>query len=169
MGSVGIFTGEYPSSSGGGYISIRPECKLKFAGKAVIAGGFSIRLDNCGIIEFGKNFVCNSYCFFASNSLIKFGDDCVLGWKVNIRDADGHKIFYINDNNEKEINTPRNVIIGNHVWIGANTDILKGTHIEADCIIAYGTLLTGQCFNSPNAIIGANPPRVLKEKIGWSF
>ena len=154
---------------GGGYISIRPECKLKFAGKAVIAGGFSIRLDNCGIIEFGKNFVCNSYCFFASNSLMKFGDDCVLGWKVNIRDADGHKIFYINDNNEQEINTPRNVIIGNHVWIGANTDILKGTHIGDDCIIAYGTLLTGQCFNSPNAIIGGNPPRVLKEKIGWSF
>lgn len=169
MGSAGVFDGEYPLHSGGGYIDIKPECTLRFKGSATIAGGFSIRIDKSGEIEFGKNFTCNSFCFFAANDKIKFGDNCTLGWRVNVRDVDGHDIFSIDDFNKKAVNGPREVIVGDHVWVAACVDILKGTRILNDSVIAYGTLLTGQQYGESNIIIGGSPAKVLKKSINWRF
>lgn len=169
MGSKGVFEGEYPRSSGGGYIHIEPTCKLIFKGNATFAGGISLRLDNGGRIEFGKNFGCNSYCFIASNKLIKFGDNCTIGWNVKIRDTDGHKIFWKDDPEREQINLNREVVIGDHVWIAAHVKILKGTVIGNDNIVAYGTMITGQQFMDNNCIIGGNPPRIIKKNIGWDF
>ena len=169
MGSKGVFEGEYPKATGGGYIHVKPSCKLIFHGPAFFAGGFSLRVDNGGTIEFGENFGCNSYCFIAANKLIRFGDDCTLGWNVKIRDTDGHKIFCLDDLQKKQINVNKEVIIGDHVWIAANVNILKGTCIPNDCVVAYGTLLTGQKNSKNNTIIGGNPPSVLKEDLTWYF
>lgn len=169
MGSAGVFTGEYPASSGGGYLNVKPGCKLIFKGKAVLAGGFSVRLDNGGILEFGENFGCNSYCFFAANSVMRFGKNCTLGWKINVRDSDGHALYNLNTSNKEPFNKPREILIGDHVWIAACVDILKGTVIPKDSVVAYGTLLSGQKFNEENTIIGGNPPKVLKRDISWKF
>lgn len=169
MGSAGVFEGEYPRYDGGGFLDIKPNCKIVFRGNAFLAGGFSIRVDNGGIIEFGKNFGCNSYCFFAANKLLHFGDNCTLGWNVKIRDVDGHNICRKDDPKERPINPPKSVIIGNRVWIAANVNILKGTSIPNDCVVAYGSMLTGQKFSEDNTIIGGNPPRVLKENMTWYF
>lgn len=71
--------------------------------------------------------------------------------------------------NKKAINMPRSVVIGDYVWIPANVNILKGTSIPNDCVIAYGSMLTGQKFSEDNTIIGGNPLRVLKEDMTWYF
>lgn len=169
MGSAGVFNGAYPKESGGGYIDIKKNCSIEFLGEAQLAGGISLRVDKGGSIIFGKNFTCNSYCFFAANKMINFGDNCTLGWNVNIRDVDGHSVCNKNDMDKKAVNMPRSVVIGDHVWIAANVNILKGTSIPNDCVVAYGSMLTGQKFSEDNAIIGGNPPRVLKEDMTWYF
>ncbi|MDO4338412.1 MAG: acyltransferase [Eubacteriales bacterium] len=169
MGSAGVFMGEYPAHSGGGYISVKPGCKIKFRGSAVFAGGISLRLDNSGIADFGNNFRCNSYCFIAANSLIKIGEGCVIGWNVNIRDVDGHHIYKLNDKERTFINEPRPVIIGAHVWIAAHVDIIKGTSIPDNSVIAYGSIIAGKKFEKGNCILGGNPIKVLKEDIDWTF
>ena len=169
MGSSGVFDGEYPAHSGGGYIDIKENSKIIFKGIAHIAGGFSIRVDDVGIISFGDHFTCNSYCFFASNHGIIFGDNCTLGWKVNIRDADGHDVYLKGDAKRQAINLSREVIIGEHVWIAACVDILKGSCVPDNCVVAYGTLLTGQKFKETDCIIGGNPPKVIKDNINWRF
>lgn len=169
MGSAGVFMGEYPTHDGGGYISIKPDCKVIFRGPAVFAGGVSLRLDNGGIADFGKNFGCNSYCFIAANSMIKIGEGCVIGWNVNIRDVDGHHIYKLNDKERTFINEPRPVYIGNHVWIAAHVDILKGTSIPDNSVIAYGSIIAGKKYEKENCILGGNPVKVLKENVGWTF
>lgn len=150
-------------------MDIKPGCKLIFKGKAVLAGGFSLRLDNGGILEFGENFGCNSYCFFAANSVVRFGKNCTLGWKISVRDSDGHNLYNLEDSDKKPFNKPREVVVGDHVWIAACVDILKGTFLPNDSVVAYGTLLTGQRFDECNSIIGGNPPKVLKKNINWIF
>lgn len=170
MGSEGVFFGSYPKNSGGGFLSIASGCKIRFNGVADFAAGVSIRLENQGIIVFGDNFRANSYCFFSACKLIKFGDDCLCGWHVNIRDVDGHNIYNKDDiefNNP--LNLDREVIIGNHVWIASCVDILKGTHIASDCIVAYGTLLTGTEFDEEGTIIGGSPSKILKHHITWKY
>ena len=160
-GSEGILEG-LDLTSGGGYLSIDEKSKVIFRGEANFSKGISIRVDNGGTIDFGENFHCNSFCFFASNKLIKFGDNNLIGWKVNIRDVDGHDII---ENNEVT-NKPRKVIIWDKVWIGAHVHILKGVNIPDNSVIAYRTLLT-KSFNEPNSIIGGEANRILKKNIIW--
>lgn len=166
MGSAGVFDGPYPKSTGGGYISLQKGCKLIFQGNACFAGGISIRVDNGGIIQFGDNFACNSYCFLAPNSTLIFGRDCMLGWKINIRDADGHPIYGI-DNENEILNKTEPIIIGNHVWISSHATILKGSHIPDNCIVAWGAIVSGKKFEDKNCIIAGVPAKIIKTGIEW--
>lgn len=84
--------------------------KIEFKGKGNISSGTSIRVDSGNLI-FGNDFSCNNNCFFSCSKGITFGDDVLLGWNINVRDSDGHKIF--KDCVEKASLKP--VEIGNHV------------------------------------------------------
>lgn len=53
------------------------------------------------------------------------------------------------------------------MWIAAKVDILKGTYVSDDSIVAYGTLLTGNQFTKRNCIIGGSPARIIKENVAW--
>ena len=80
-------------------------------------------------------------------------------------DSDRHNIF----NKEGELlNPPRPITIGNHVWLGCRTTVLKGTVIPDNCIAAAGNVLTGT-FHEPGAIIGSSGKnqQVLKSGIVW--
>lgn len=165
-GSDGVFSGDYPKASGGGYLCIRQDSYIEFCGSASFAAGFSLRVDNGGKLVFGDRFSCNQHCFFASNESVIFGDDCTLGWDVNIRDVDGHDIFLLTDSTSPA-NKPRRVVIGNHVWIASCSNILKGSYVPDSCVVAWGALLTGQLFEEENCIIGGNPPKILKRNIEW--
>ena len=166
-GSPGVFTGESPRVKCGGFIGVKPESKIVFHGRARLEKGFSLKADGGATIELGNNFSANSYFFASANDLIKIGDDAVIGWNVSIRDVDGHCIYQKDDPNQKQINLNRAVHIGSHVWVAAKVDILKGTTIPDNSIVAYGTLLTGNKFTERNCIIGCNPARIIKENINW--
>ena len=153
------------TSKNGGALCIRKGSKLIFNGKADLATGISMRVEQNGIIEFGKNFMCNKSCFFASCKKIYFGDDCILGWNVNIRDVDGHNIYELDGNNE-ETNSHKAVHIGQHVWIAAFVDILKGVEIPDGSIVAYRSCVTKK-YEEKNSLIGGYPARVIKNNITW--
>lgn len=114
-------------------------------------------------IIFGKHFRCNYATLIAAeNDDIVFGDEDVLGWRINIRNYDGHTII---DNGRKKTNHER-IIIGDHVWICAHSDILKGTVIGADSVVGYGSLVNGK-FDADNVLIAGKPARIIKESINW--
>lgn len=158
-GSVGINN----SLKGNAFLKLSKNSKLIFNGKATFARGISIRLEN-GIIEFGKNFECNRHCFFSSNKSIVFGDNVLIGWNVNIRDSDGHKLY---DMGKGEItNEDRTIKIGNKVWIGSCTDILKGSKIEDECVVGYRSCVTKK-FDESNCIIAGYPAKIVRKNIKW--
>ncbi|KRE47899.1 acyltransferase [Paenibacillus sp. Soil522] len=146
--------------------SVDEKSRVIFKGRADFSNGISIRCDNGGTIVFGNNFVCNSNCFFASNNCIEFGNNVLIGWHTNIRDVDGHSIFEMNDQEVNVTNQPREVIIGNNVWIAAYVDILKGVYIPDECVVAYRACVTGK-FSEEHCIIGGFPAKVIKRNIKW--
>ncbi len=132
--------------------------KLIFNGKATFGKGLTIYNDS-GTITFGDNFNCNKNCFFSCNSTLTFGEDVLLGWDINIRDSDGHKVI---PQNEKS----SDIIIGNHVWICSCADILKSTQIGSNCIIAYRSCCTGtKCGDG--VLVGGYPAKVIKDGVSW--
>ena len=121
-----------------------------------------MRIGSNGILNIGDNFATNKKCSLICEGIMIIGNDVLLGWKVNIRDSDGHIIYdYIT-----KIKNPiqKNITIGNHVWIASYVDILKGTEIKDNYVIAYRSCVLSK-FDKSNCIIGGYPAKVLRENI----
>lgn len=143
-----------------GCMVLGKKSKMYFNGRASISRGVLIR--SFGNITFGNDFYSNCNLSLICNKNISFGDNCILGWNVHIRDCDGHPIFQ----NGKHINRSRDVSIGNHVWIGQDVKILKGTIIPTNSIIAMNSCITKK-FSQTNTVIGGYPGKIIKENINW--
>jgi len=101
---------------------------------------------------------------FNSNAIINVGDKCMVSYNVNIYHTDAHPILDVKTN--KIINKVKSLTIGNHVWIGANSTILKNTSIANDCIVGWGSIVSGN-FSEPYCAIAGNPACVVKKGITW--
>ena len=99
-----------------------------------------------------------------SNKKIIVGDDCMFSYGVEIWTGDGHKIYDL-DTGER-INEDKDVIIGNHVWIGRNASVHKGAVIPDGCVIGANSFVTHK-FDEPNTIIAGTPAKVIKRNIRW--
>ena len=87
-----------------------------------------------------------------------------FSFNVNIYHTDAHPILDAKTN--KIINKVKSCTIGNHVWLSANSTILKNAFIEHDCIVGWGSVVSGK-FSDPFCAIASNPARVVKSGITW--
>lgn len=114
--------------------------------------------DGCGLygvtmVIFGDNTnitIGNNTHFFSDyqgvyigagyGANVNIGDNCLFAPDVFIRADDAHKIIDISDGTI--VNQGKDVIIEEHVWVGSKNILLKGVHIEHDCVISPESLLT---------------------------
>ena len=94
-----------------------------------------------GILKIGTSFF-NQGCCITAMKHIEIGDDCLFGPNVVIVDHD-HDYTYV-DNQRGNHYITDDVVIGNNVWVGANTVILRGTKIGDGCVIGAGTVIKGE-------------------------
>lgn len=133
---------------------------ITFKGKATFAKGSSIR--NNGELVFGNNFSAGKNGFISCTKKIVFGNDILTGWNCSVRDSDGHTILYKGEPQESF----KPVFIGNHVWLAAESHILKGVKILDNSVIAYRSLVLNT-FEKEGLLIGGAPAKVLKESVNW--
>jgi acetyltransferase-like isoleucine patch superfamily enzyme len=134
-------------------------------GKVIIKRGiFWYDSDNSKIIIGNDTSIENAGMVAAeSNTEIMLGEDCMLSHDITIRTSDSHSIVDLNTG--ERINHPGNVNIGNHVWVGAYTNILKGVRINDNSVIGIHSLVVGDIPS--NCIAAGIPARVIKENIDW--
>ena len=90
---------------------------------------------------------------------ITVGKNVLIGWDTCIMDSDMHTI--INLNTLEPLPKTAEVIIGDGVWVGTRSLILKGSKIPKGCIVGARSVVT-KSFNKENAIIVGNPAKVVK-------
>lgn len=134
---------------------------VEFKGAANIGHGSKISVH--GNLILGDNFCITAESSIVANDKITIGDDVLFSWDALLMDSDLHEIF---DEQGRHTNAPKPINIGNHVWIGCRTTILKGTSIPDGCIVAAGSVMRGQ-FSEPKAAIGGNPAKIIKQNISW--
>lgn len=135
---------------------------LKIMGAAVIGEGTTLRCDEDATIKLGDKFYCNCNCYLRSTDSISFGEDCALGWNVQINTSNGHPVFH--DGKLVEMSMP--VSIGRHVWITSNVIISKGVTVADGCIIAQGAIVNKN-FEEPNVLLGGVPAKPIANNIEW--
>lgn len=112
-----------------------------------------------GNISIGENVGISGTTVYGSDIVI--GDYTIIGANSKIIDFDFHSTDYLErrTDSQKSIKS-KPIRIGNDVFIGCNTIILKGTIIGDRCIIGAGSVVSGEFPN--DTIIAGNPARVIK-------
>ena len=136
---------------------------VKFEGSAFLGHGSKLSIGNFGVLALGNNFTITAESSIICLKQVSFGNDCLLSWEVLIMDTDFHKIYSQEGN---LLNTDKDIIIQDHVWIGTRCTILKGAEIASNCIVAATSLVTGK-LNEQGCLYGGHPAKIIKENIVW--
>ncbi len=122
--------------------------------------------DGNNLIEIGNHSSMEGQSQLAvceSTSII-IGDDCMFSNQVNFSTTDSHAIEDLEGN---RINPAKDIRIGNHVWIGQKTLVLKGSNIADNCIVGAFSLLNKK-LTETNSIYAGHPAHKVKEGINWN-
>lgn len=116
------------------------------------------------LIHVKKNFsICSGYILIEENNTkIVIGEDCMFSHDIFIRNSDGHTILQ----NNEVINKANDLIIGNHLWFGAHTKILKNVKLANNIIVGMASIVT-KSFLQENIAIAGNPAKIIKENVSW--
>lgn len=104
---------------------------------------------------FGRDVFINSGCHFQDQGGITIGDGTLIGHNVVLATIN-HDLDP--KNNRKNHYAP--IIIGNHVWIGANATVLAGVTIGDWAVVGAGAVVTRDV--PPRCIVVGVPARVIK-------
>lgn len=109
-------------------------------------------------IEVGKNFFANYNCTLLDVAKIRIGDNCQMAPNVAVYTA-GHPVHPVTRNSEYEYG--KEVVIGDHVWIGGNAVICPGVTIGNNVVVGAGSVVTKDI---PDWCIAAgNPCKVIRK------
>lgn len=121
--------------------------------------------DDNNTIKIGEKctFEGNTQLAACEGTSIVLGNDCMFANDIYMRTTDSHSIT---DYNNKRLNPAQNINIGNHVWIGMQCIILKGTTIPDNCIVGARSIVTSKVYYS-NSILAGTPATTIKQNINW--
>nr|WP_295933294.1 acyltransferase [uncultured Dyadobacter sp.] len=129
--------------------------------------GGSVWFANSGCqIQIGQNTTIESAHLAATepNRTITIGEDCMLAYGIEFRTGDSHSI--IDNDTRKRINWPKDIVVGDHVWIAAHAIVLKGSSIGNNSVIGTNSVVTSNIPN--NSIAVGIPAKVIKSNIDWT-
>lgn len=95
---------------------------------------------------------------------IYIGDECMFAREIMVRNNDGHII--VDKTTGELLNPPGDIIIGNNVWIGMRSVILKGTVVKDGSVIGAMALVNKK-FDEENILIAGVPAKKIRSNIEW--
>ncbi len=140
------------------WLEMYPNSKLIINGNFSFMAGAHVIIAQNAKITIGSGYI-NRFCHIKCFSEINIGNNVAISENVSIWDSDVHEVLREGSVMTKPIN------IGNHVWIGTNTIILKGVKIGDNSIIAAGSIVNRDI--PENCLAAGNPAKVIKENITW--
>lgn len=154
----GLRIEELPYIQGTGRIVLGSSVRL--SGKPAISFSRALRSDP--EFQVGDNTFIGHACSFSIAERVSIGRDCLLAAGVAVMDMDGHPL----DAAERRAGRPTPseqisaVTIGDDVWIGGGTLVLKGVSIGNRAIVAARSVVTKDV--PPDTVVAGNPARIIK-------
>lgn len=140
----------HPSSFSGPFISLvspfteitmDKTAKLAIGKNFKMRDGAKIRVRKGATCIIGNNTAINCNNMIACRERIEIGNDVMFSPNVQVYDHDHD--FRVTGGVKAGKYKTAPVKIGNNVWIGANTVILRGTEIGDNCVIGAGSIVNG--------------------------
>jgi len=152
-----------------GELSVRFDCDAgvmtigKGRGRAMVRA--SARVGQDAAIHLGDGVTMTTRCTLSAveGATLRVGDDVMIAGDCQLRCDDGHPIFDVAS--ERRLNPARDIVIGDHVWLGNRSMVLGGAVIEDGSVIGMASLVKGRIPN--NCIAVGAPARVVRRDIAW--
>lgn len=94
---------------------------------------------------------------------ITIGRDTMIARDVFIRSDDAHAIYDVESG--KRVNKARDIIVGEHVWLGNEAVVLGGSEIGNGSVAGWRSVIKGVIPN--NCIVAGVPAVVRRRNIAW--
>ena len=91
------------------------------------------------------------------------GNDCLIS-SCLLRTDDAHRLY--DAITGMRLNAGRSVYLGDHIWIGAQVNILKGSKLYSGCIIGSNAVLGGHEYFSSTAY-GGVPAKIIRTDVAY--
>jgi acetyltransferase-like isoleucine patch superfamily enzyme len=152
-----------PQSDQSSALIVRSRGTFETKGWVVISPGAQVIVAPGGHVTLGEGYLCSVDSTIICNESITIGNGGGISWGVMVMDSNFHPIWV----GDEPLSQNEPVTIGDRVYVGARSLILKGADIGSDTIIAAGSVVTGKI--PPNVIAGGVPAKVLRENVRWSM
>lgn len=135
---------------------IKPDGQLHLNGRFDVYSGCTIGIQSGAKLTLGSGFA-NRSSWISCGHEITIGEQVFIADQVIIRDWDGHTI----------VGRPNAapITIGNQVWIGMRSMILKGVTIGDGAVIAAGAVVVKDV--PAGSVVAGNPAKVVKNDVSW--
>lgn len=131
---------------------INIEGDLVISGNCHFGQGSRLDIRKNGFLSIGADFLNTANISIVCANRIEIGKNFLSSWQTFIMDTDFHPC------------SPRGesvpIVIGDNVWMGMKSTILKGSQVPTNCVIAACSLVNKQ-FTKENTIL-AGVPAVVK-------
>lgn len=149
-------------------LQVDDDCSL--GGDCEVASNGSCHIGRGTTFPFNRRGMPGNVIAVPHGTSLQIGKECAISWGVTFLSNDGHSIFDVisgkNINSTDEVNCKRNIIIGDHVWIGCMTTVLYGTKIGDGSIVGAHSLIKRKVSN--NCLVAGNPARIVRRNVAWS-
>lgn len=141
---------------GNAHVVIGPHCVLP---------NTNIYTCNGAVVQIGGHTAAVGYfgMFAHEPAQIILGADCLLAGEIVFAASDGHSIY--DARTGQRINRARDILVGEHVWLGSQVRIHKGARIGKGTMIGANSIVTGRIPES--CIAAGSPARVVRRGIRW--
>ncbi len=126
---------------------------------------FLIAGNNC-TIEIGDGTTISTDCQLEAHeedTHIIVGKDCMFSNHIRIRTNDSHAIYDLETG--VRTNHPKSVSIGDHVWLGAYSSLMKGCSIGDGSVVGFRSVVTKSI--PQNCVAVGMPAKVVQQNIKW--
>lgn len=157
-----------------GRLSVLLDCRIAIRGNGnrIIIGentrlsGVELNIEDDGnLVVIGDNTTIYGKAHLAciEGTRLMIGRDCMISSDVSFRTGDSHAIV---DQENRRINFSKDIIVGEHVWLGNRTTLTKGAKVPSFSVVGTGSIVTKE-LEGTHSIIAGVPARVLRTGINW--
>lgn len=142
-------------------VLLRDNAHLTVNGTTELYYGTTLQVHKNAELSLGEAHFNTGTCIICAYKMT-LGDLVTSARNVFIFDSDHHPIY----NAEGiRINEPKEVVIGDHVWLGLKSTVMKGAHIGSGTVVSAHSLISGELPGK--AIVATAPARPVMKDITW--
>lgn len=94
---------------------------------------------------------------------ITLGEDCMLSGGITMDVSDMHSI--LDKETGERLNPPKDITIGDHVWLAQGVRVMKGAHIGQHTIIGSRAMVLGTI--PAHSLAVGTPARIVRSGVTW--